>query len=187
MAITAPKRSIFRGQALQKYRQNQEKSVLPRVVAPPVFLLFWILLITLTSAGVVAWLGQVPLYITGSGMILDKDVLPDQGSDEAVAVIVLPASEVAHMRIGLPAQIQVGSTGPRLNRAVDAVSTTILSPSQVRQLYGIEMTDPAQVVSFRLGPGISRRLYAGSPIHVQIQVGSRRLLSLFPIFSSFLQ
>lgn len=184
MTAAAPKRSIFRNQALQKYRQNQEKSVLPRIIAPPIFLFFWILLITLTAAGVVAWLGQVPLYVTGSGMVLDKNILPDQNNDEAVAIIILPANEVIHIRAGLPAQIQIGSTGPQVNRTVDSVSPAILSPSEVRQSYGMEMTDPAQVVSLKLGPNISRRVYAGSPVHVQIQIGSQRLISLFPIFNS---
>ncbi len=184
MATAAPKRSIFRSQAVQKYRQNQEKSVLPRIVAPPVFLFFWILLIILTSAGIVSWLGQIPLYVTGSGTVLDKDVLPAQGDDEAVAIIILPASDIAHIRAGLPAQIQIGSTGPQVSRTVDSVSSAILSPSEVHQNYGIEMTDPAQVVFLRLGPNISRHVYAGSPVHVQIQIGSQRLISLFPILNS---
>lgn len=182
--MAASKRSIFRNQAVQKYRQNQEKSVLPRIVAPPVFLFFWILLIILTSAGIVAWLGQVPLYITGSGAVLDKNILPGQGDDEAVAIIILPASDVVHIRAGNPAQIQIGSTGPQVSRTVDSISSTILSPSEVHQSYGIEMTDPAQVVFLRLGPTISRHVYAGSPVHVQIQIGSQRLISLFPIFNS---
>jgi hypothetical protein len=184
MATAAPKRSIFRGQALQKYRQNQEKSVLPRIVAPPVFLFFWILLITLTSAGFVAWLGQVPLYVTGSGRVLDKDVPSGQDSDEAVAIIILPASEVAHIHVGLPTHVQLGSTGPQLTRPVDSISPGVLSPSEVHQQYGVEMTDPSQVVSIRLGHAISRQAYAGSPVRAQIQVGSRRLLSLFPFFNS---
>ncbi len=184
MTTAAPKRAIFRNQALQKYRQNQEKSVLPRIVAPPVFLFFWILLITLTSAGVVAWLGQVPLYVTGSGTVIDKNITANQDNDEAVAIIVLPASEVVHVHAGLPVQVQIGSTGPQVHRIVDSVSSAVLSPSEVRQSYGIAMTDPAQVVSLKLGPTISRRTYAGSPVHVQIQIGSQRLISLFPIFNS---
>jgi hypothetical protein len=184
MAGDAPKRSIFRDQAIQKYRQNQEKSVLPRIVAPPVFLFFWILLAILTAAGVLAWLGQVPLYVMGSGVVLEKAVLSNQGSDEAVAAIPFSPHDVFHIHKGLLSEIQVGSTGPVITRTVDVVSPTMLSPSEVQRLYGIAITDPAQIVSIRLGSDISRRVYAGSPVHVRIQVGSRRLLSLFPLFSS---
>ncbi len=184
MTAETPKRSIFRDQAVQKYKQNQEKSILPRIIAPPVFLFFWILLAILTAAGVVAWLGQVPLYVAGSGVVLDKDVAPDQGSDEAVAVVPFTAHDVSRIRRGLPSAVQVGSTGPELTRPIDTVSPAILSPSEIHQRYGLEMTDPAQIVSIRLGSTISRHIYAGSPVHVQVQVGSRRLLSLFPVFSS---
>lgn len=184
MAGEVSKRSIFRDQAIQKYRQNQEKSVLPRIVAPPVFLFFWILLAILTAAGVVAWLGQVPLYVTGVGVVLEKDALSHEGNDEAVAVVPLPTRDAFHIHRGLLSEIQIGSTGPALTRTVDAMSPTMLSPSEVQRLYGITMSDPAQIVSIRLGSGISRRIYAGSPVHVRIQIGSRRLLSLFPLFSS---
>lgn len=182
MIAETPKRSIFRDQAVQKYRRNQEKSVLPRIVAPPVFLFFWILLVILTGAGVVAWLGQVPLYVTGSGVVLDKDVVPRRGSDEAIAVVPFTANDISRIHRGLPSEVQIGSTGPALTRPIDTVSPVILSPSEVHQRYGLEMTDPAQIVSIKLG--ISRRVYAGSPVHVRVQVGSRRLLSLFPIFNS---
>ncbi len=185
MATTTPKRSIFRGQALQKYRQNQEKSVLPHLIAPPVFFFFWILLVIFVSAGVLTWLGQIPLYVTGSGVVLDKSSLPHQKNDDATAVILLTAIDASHVRVGLPSQVQIGSTGLQITRPIDSVSSAILSPSEVHQRYGITMNDPAEVVSLRLGPTISEKIYAGSPVHVQIQVGSRRLLSLFPFFSTF--
>ena len=184
MTTAAPKRSIFRGKAVQTYLQNREKSVLPRIVAPPVFFFCWILLIVLTAAGVAAWLGQVPLYVTGSGMIVNNTLLPDQGSDEAVAVILLPASASTRLRVGLPAQVQIGQAGLQLMRTVTLVNSTLLSPSEVQQQYGIAVTDPSLVVAVRLGPDVSRRVYAGSPVHAQIQVGSQRLLALFPIFNS---
>jgi len=184
MATATPNRSIFRGQALQKYRQNQEKSVLPRFIAPSAFLFFWMLLIILMSAGIISWLGQIPLYVTGSGVVLDKTPLPHQSSDDATAVILLTAIDAAHVHAGLSSQVQIGSTGLQLTRVVSAVSPAILSPNEAHKLYGITMTDPALVISLSLGPTISRKIYAGSPVHVQIQIGSRRLISLFPFFSS---
>ncbi len=184
MTAEAPKRSIFRDQAVQKYRQVQEKSVLPRIVAPPVFLFFWILLVILTAGGIVAWMGQVPLYITGSGVILDRDVVPGQGSDEAVAVVPFDANDVSHIHRGLSSEVQIGSIGREFTRPVDTVSSALLSPSEIHQRYGLEMADPARIISIRLGGAISKHIYAGSPVHVQIQVGSRRLLSLFPVLGS---
>jgi hypothetical protein len=44
-------RSIFRAQALQRYRENQEKVVLPRLVSPRIFVYLWVLAIVLLLAG----------------------------------------------------------------------------------------------------------------------------------------
>jgi hypothetical protein len=187
MAPPISKRSIFRDRALQKYTQGREKSVLPRIVAPPVFVLCWILLMVLMAAGLVAWQGQIPLYISGSGVILTNAILPSQGSDEALAVVILPASEFGHIHSGLSVQIHIGQSGPELTHTVDYVNPGILSPSEVRQRYALDATDPALVIITRLGPEISRRLYAGSAVQAQVLVGTQRLLSLFPLFSDLLK
>jgi hypothetical protein len=186
MATATPKRSIFRNKALQKYVQGREKSVLPRFVAPPVFALFWIILAALTGAAGVAWLGQVPLYASGSGVILSKGIAMGRGDDEAIAVILLPATYSGQLRTGSSVQLQIGTAGPLLMRTVDTSDPTILSPSEVRRRYGLEVLEPSLAATVRLGPALPSRLYAGSTVHAQVQVGSRRLLSLFPLFSALL-
>lgn len=186
MVTEASKRPIFRSKALQKYVQSREKNVLPRLIAPPVFGFFWVILATLTAAGLVAWLGQVPLYATGSGLILDRSIATVQGNDEAVAVILLPATLYRQLRTGSPVQVQIGMTGPSLTRTIDTIDPGILSPSEVRRRYMLEVLEPSFIATVRLGPGISSRLYAGSIVHAQVQVGSQRLLSLFPLFNTFL-
>jgi hypothetical protein len=125
--------------------------------------------------------------VSGSGAILDSTVLPDQGSDEAIAVMLLPANVSGTIRAGFPAQVQIGQTGPQVDCLVTAVSPGVLSPSEIHQKYGLSVTDPSQVIAIRLGTGISRRVYAGSPIRAQIRVGSRRLLTLFPLLNSLLK
>ena len=176
---TTPKLPIFRSKTLQKYMQNREKSVLPRIVAPPVFAFSWIVLTLLIAAGIAAWLGQVPSYITGSGIILNTSSIAKQG-DGATAAILLPANAISYIRPGLPVQIQVGQAGPQLHRIIDRVSQNLLSPGAVRQKYGFEVTDPSLVATVELGPTVSRYLYIGSPIQAQIQIGSQSLLTLFP-------
>jgi hypothetical protein len=57
----------------------------------------------------------------------------------------------------------------------------------VRQRYALDATDPALVIITRLGPEISRRLYAGSAVQAQVLVETQRLLSLFPLFSDLLK
>src|SRR6266700_3808067 len=183
MAPAVPKRSIFRARALQKYIQSREKSVLPRIVAPPVFAFCWLLLVILMVAGLVAWLGQILSYTSGSGVVLMNNTFPPRGSGEAVAVAILPASEVGRVHMGLSVQVHIGHAGPDVTRSIDYVNSTILSPGEVRQLYGLDTADPALVIITRLGPDISRRLYAISAVQVQVRVRLQRLLSIFPLLS----
>jgi len=186
VATAPPKRSIFRSKAVQKYVQNREKSVLPVAIAPPVFAFCWVLLTLLTTAGIVAWLGQVPLYITGAGIVLDQNISAHQG-DEAMAIIFLPTGEISHLRIGLPVQVQIGQTGPQLNRSIDAINQNVFSPEQVRLQYGLGIAEPSVSLTVVLGSTISGPLYAGSLVQAQIQIGSQSLLSLFPVFDSLLK
>jgi hypothetical protein len=55
-AGAAHKRVIFRPEALQRYMQGREKTVLPRYVAPPVFALMWALLGLLLITGLIVGL-----------------------------------------------------------------------------------------------------------------------------------
>jgi hypothetical protein len=179
MPEASPKKSIFRDKSIQRYIQNREKSVLPRVVAPPVFAFCWLVLALLVVAGVVIWSGRVPFYITGPGVVLDVSLATNQ-SGQATAIIFLPASEASHIHSGLPVQVQIGQSGPLLNRTINGVGSHLLSPDQILQQYRLAVAQPSCVVVVALGPNISGSLYAGSFIQGRVQIGSQSLLSLFP-------
>jgi hypothetical protein len=181
-----PAPSIFRDEAIKSYRQKQEKAVLPHLVAPPVFLFLWILLGLLLTAGLLAWLAQVPTYQQGDGIILGQQSVSASRQREAVALIFLPATSAPKLRAGLPVQVQMSSTGLTLTSTIDKVEPGILSPSAARARYALarsvsqNLTEPVVAVSVRLAPGVSYQAYVGSVVSAQVQVGSRRVLSLFP-------
>src|SRR5436305_6221549 len=176
MAPVAPKRSIFRSKTIQAYIQNREKSVLPRLVAPPVFVLCWIVLTLLIFAGIVIWHGEIPIYVAASGVISELGALPQQ-DDEATAIVLFPLSDVSRLQRGLPVQIQLGQGSPVLSGHIIAVSQQPLSPNQIQQQYKLEVVGPSIVVTAGLGHAISASLYAGSHVQAQFQVGSQSLLS----------
>ena len=184
MTTPLPKRSIFRSKTIQTYIQNREKSVLPRIVAPPVFALCWIVLTLLIAAGIIIWSIHVPVYIAGSGIISQSGLLPQQ-SDEATAIILFSLSDVPHLQPGLPIQLQLDQTSPPLSSHITTVSQYPLSPDQIQQQYGLEAVGPSIVVIAELGPTIPASLYAGSHVQAQLQIGAQSLLSLFPIINSF--
>ncbi|MBV9688581.1 MAG: hypothetical protein JO202_02605 [Ktedonobacteraceae bacterium] len=136
------------------------------------------------TAGITAWFGQIPLYATGSGIILDNNVSAGEGDARAIALIFLPPSPSLRLHSGM--LIQVRTMGSEVNGIIDTVEPRFLSPSQVRQRYALSgasfwsITQPSLVVTARLDVGISRQLNPGSPVQAQLRVGSRRLISLFP-------
>ncbi|HVB21119.1 MAG TPA: hypothetical protein VNG51_04155 [Ktedonobacteraceae bacterium] len=178
-------RTIYREKALQHYVQSWEKVTLPRFVAPSVFTFLWLLLVLLLAATLLAWLGQVPVYTTGSGFVLSQASLVSDSSDAATVVVFLPATSALNVKVGLPMQVQIGATGPQLNTTVTTVETTVLSPSVIRQRYSLNgslaniVTQPSIVLTAKLGSALSAKTYAGSLVSVQVQVGTQRVLSLF--------
>ena len=185
MAIS--KRSIFRGKALQHYTASRQKEVLPRLVSPPVFVFFWVLLGLLLVSGFTAWLARVPTYVVASGVVFDQGtVLGQPPSDNAVTVVFVPASRASRVQVGQPLLLQIGSTGTQLHYRVDHVEPGIISPDDARKRYGLDsatariIIEPSVVLIVSLGPAFPAHQYAGSTVSAQLQIGSQRVLSLLP-------
>lgn len=175
------KHPIFRKKAIQQYAQNLEKDVLPRTATPPVFLCLWILLGLLLAAAITAWLGQVPVFVAGSGIIQGE-----QGKNNAVAVVFLPANALSTIRIGQAVQLHIASTGQSFKGTIDKIEPGIISPIQARQQYHLGdagpqiVSGPSVVVIVTPESSLSMSTYAGSIVSAQAQVGSQRILSLLP-------
>ena len=70
--MVAQRHSIFRDKALKHYTQGRKKDILPNFSSIPVAIFGWVLLGSLVATGLVAWLGQVPVYLPGTGIVLGK-------------------------------------------------------------------------------------------------------------------
>jgi len=181
------KRTIFRDKALQYYAASRQKEVLPRLIAPPVFLFLWILLALILCASLAAWLTRVPTYIVTTGVVLDQGIIQgQQANDEATAIIFVPTSHALQVHVGQPILLQIGATGTQLHGRVEGVVPGILSPNEARRRYGLDnatsptITGPSMVLTISLGPAFPALQYAGSPVSAQLQIGSQRVLSLLP-------
>jgi hypothetical protein len=183
--ISASKGAIFRKEAIEKYAQGRDKNVLPQFVLPPVFVFLWCLLALFISAGITAWLGQVPVYTSGIGVVLDPSISGSTANGEMTAVIFIPYSPSLHLQVGQPVNMHIGQTGPQISTAIGAVESQILSPTEVRKQFLVSITDPSVAATVVVGPHLS--LYSGSLVQAQIEVGSHRLLSLFPGIGAFVK
>ena len=169
--------SIFRNEALEYYIQSRENTILPRISKPPAFLCMWILLALCVIATAGAWLNQVPVYASGSGVILEQ---------EAALLVFIPTDTThpLNLRAGAPVYVLIGVPAQIINSTIDQVEAGVLSPGDVQQRYGLGdkvsqlVTGPSIVASVKLSATFPVRDYRGSVVSVQVQIGTTRVLSL---------
>jgi hypothetical protein len=174
---------LFRQQALDYYARSREKSILPRIVRPPVFLLLWLLLALALLAVILAWVGEVPIYLSGPGMVVLRQ---QQGQQNMIALVFLSVTPGQPLLVhsGSPVRLSIGTQQQALLTAVTQVEPGILSPREIEQRYApagaisAQMSGPALVVAIWLGPAYASQAYIGSTLTAQIQVGTASLLSL---------
>jgi len=177
---------LFRQQALEYYVQSREKAILPRLARPPVFLLLWTLLSLAALAMTVAWFGRVPVYISGSGIVIEHTIIQNgQSVNMPIALVFVPAAP-AHalpLHAGTPVLLQIGTQGQSFTTTVDEVEPAVLSPDEIQKRYApgsrvsSMITGPSMIVSVQLGPAFASQGYAGSLVNAQVQVGSTSVLS----------
>ncbi len=182
------RRPLFRESALKQYMQKREKDTMPRLISPPVFLCSWLLLTLLLCSMLLAWWGQVPVFAVGAGVIQEQSPTLSITNNTSEALLVLPTIYKTQVHTGQSGWIQVGNGGPEFHGTI-AHTSAITNPAEAQKFYaqrGIAplLTQPSLIVTIQL-PQIPLQ-YAGSLVQAHIQVGSRRVLSLFPGFSSFI-
>ena len=189
--MSQTQRPLFREHALKHYLQKREKDILPRLVSPPTFICGWFLLCLVVAVGVVAWLEKVPVFVNGSGIVLAQEQENVSG-DGGTARLFLPASQARLVHVGETSLLQVGRTGPSFTTRIVHVEPGLLSPDDVHKRYGFNyygmpvITEPSVAVDVKVKPSVLSRLYAGSPVSAQVQIGTRRVLSLLPGFDSLI-
>ena len=187
-----PESTIFRQSAITAYKRGMEKADVPRLISWPIIVCLWLLLGVLLAAGFLAWYVQVPTYEDGSGIILARGDMLQPAYGEMVAVVFLPPDQAAHMRVGLPVDVQIGSAGVLVQSTIAQVEPGITSPDAARQRYrlggadALLITQPSIVVIIKLGTTLPATSYAGSLCTAKVEIGSQRLLALLPGLGNFL-
>lgn len=177
---------LFRTQALQQYAQRREQAVLPRLVAPPVFLCFWLLLGLLLLSTVLAWQVQVPLYQVAPGVLLDATPASQSATNGWQALLFVPATPAPQFQVGASLTVQIVLTGELLAGTMVAVLPAVLTPEQAKAQYHLTgdlallIIHPSVVVQVRLGPTLPADAVPGSSLSAQVQVGQQSILALLP-------
>ncbi|GCE21139.1 hypothetical protein [Dictyobacter kobayashii] len=181
------KRTIFRHEALEFYLQNKEQTILPRVVAPPVLLMLWLLAALAVLAMGGACLYRVPVYAAGVGVITQH---PNQtgSSSYTQALVFLPldvvrASQLRSLHVGSQVHWRLATADQgTLKAVVGRVELSALAPEEIQQRYALDdhaaqlIVAPSFVIQLQL-EGDWRR-YAGSRLQVQVPIDTQSVISL---------
>jgi hypothetical protein len=165
-------RMIFRPEVLQRYLQGREEAVLPRYAAPPVVAALWALAGVLAAGAAIVALARVPTYSQGPGLIA-------AGGEQAV--VFLPSEDLPRLRAGQPIRLWLDSKGAHIDRRIDTVASSAVSPAEARRRYKLDgaeaaaLTRPAAVVTVELGRRFNGLAYAGSILPAVVDTGSERL------------
>ena len=179
-------RQLFRDHALQQYMQRREKDVLPRFIAPPTFLFAWILLALMLLAGVFLWWERIPTTVSAAGIV------PTQPTGQQVLVF-LPASYRGQLHPGQQASVTLGNSDQMVTGTITKIEPGLVGPGDIQQRFHLTF-DPLQVItqpsiavtmSLHNAPPLTGA-YAGSMVKAEIKIGSRRVLSLFPVFDQLI-
>lgn len=180
--MSSSKRSIFRDSVLQHYAQRRDKDVLPRFLAPPVFVCFWILLGLCLLGGLLIGSTRVPISISVPGVLV-----PSEHVGQLQALLFVDGDQQRELRLGEPVQLQIGVSGPHLQLVVNTITPQVLSPTQIRVAYhldasrGLIVTQPSVVAIVTLKASSLLQKYIGSLVNAGVQVGSSSVFSFAQI------
>lgn len=181
--MIAPRNSIFRDKALKHYMQNRKKDVLPNFSSVPTAIFAWLLFVLLLATGLVAAYGQVPVSVTGAGLVLGTENAAQEGSNGAVMLAFFPTSAAAQLHAGQSAKIQVGGSSLELTGVIAQVEPGTSSPAAVLERYGEKTSGPTQaqqqtvVAVLKPGANVQAATYIGSALVVQVNAGTQSLFS----------
>lgn len=178
--MVAQRHAIFREKALKHYTQGRKKDVLPNFSSIPIAIFVWVLLGSLIATGLVAWYGQVPIYLAGSGIVISNGNQAGGGAD---AVAFFAPDKAAQLQAGDSVQVQVGASTSQITSTIAQVLPGTTNMATALAHYGLNFGNaPLQsqqvaVALIKLGAGSPAALYTGSTVVVQVTVGTQSLFS----------
>ncbi len=172
--------TIFRAEALQHFVEGRERSVLPRFIRPRTFLCLWILLGLFLSALFMTWTTRVPSYVAALSIVSTTDGKP-------VLYVLVPAEHSIDLAVGQQIWVRRPESRVVSRTQIVRVEPQILSPAVVRKRFDLStelIHLPIVVVIANVDEILLAandpllEAYMGSTAPVDVEIGSRRVLSL---------
>ena len=188
------KRSIFRKEAIEEYIHEQENKVLLKFVSPRLFICLWVILVLLSGLGVWLCFSEVPMFISGRGMIIDQDKMNACQGQKPCFVAFFSPNACSYLIAGKSLMIKQKDQRRWLDQPIIIVESKVLSPAEIQKSYVPKAgamplpNQPAAVAVCRLDPGthtIRSDLPIEGTFEVRIDAGTRRLASFLPLLDRF--
>lgn len=180
-------RSFFRATALRHYTQRYDRTVLLRLGVPTVFRHLWLMIVLLVAGALwLAWV-PVPVYLTGTAIVVAQ-ASAGTGVGSVQLVGFLPADSQPLVSAGQTMLMAV-ERDERWLTTIRTVEPQLASPSALIQRFGLawplppDLNQPAVVVIADFpapSASVPPTAYLGGQYTIDVQAGSRRLLSLVP-------
>jgi hypothetical protein len=173
--MRASQNSIFRDKAIKHYTQQKKRDILPNFSSIPVAIFLWILLGSLLATGLVTWHTQVPVYLTGTSIVLGS------AAQDTVALAFLAPKSSTRLHAGLTVHLQTGAAGSQFTSRLVAVEpgiTTLANAFEHARLPVAQTSEMQQgVVILLINQNPAVALQRGSVLAVQVTLGTHSLLS----------
>ena len=127
---------LFRPAALNSYSRRTESGVLPMLVMPRVFLIFWVLLGILLAGIVMATVIEVPIFVKGE-VVTPRGGGGSPTSEHARLLAVLPSATPASLSAGQRVLLHQASSTKIGRGHVAEVVPDLLSREEVGRRFNI--------------------------------------------------
>jgi hypothetical protein len=190
-------RPLFRPEAVRRYTEAREQSVLPRFVSPRIMVAVWALVLLLVLSAVAVWFTSTPIYASGPATVVDTvnkpaNIIPANIIEEGMAILVLLPSEAQPaLDEGKTILIKVNTSSMPLKRKIVVFEKDVSKVNSILEKFDLDnhpevaKAQPAAVAIVRL-EDMRGNDYVGTIFRADMQVGSRRLASLLPLMDRIL-
>jgi hypothetical protein len=155
----------------------------------------WAIVVLLIFSGVAVWFTSMPVYASGSAIVVDIENKPVNIEEGMAILVLLPPEAQPALDEGKTILIQVNASSNPLKRKIVAFAKDASKVNSILEEFDLDnhpvvaKAQPAAVAIVRLEDmegNVPANDYIGTIFRADIQVGSRRIASLLPLVDGIL-
>jgi hypothetical protein len=187
--------SIFRVDAIKRNSRGRSEAILPQFSSPKIIWWLWSLISLTIVGGALLWFMRIPIYAKAFAIPLPSESSTASANDGPLVAVLLPARNLPRVQTGQRVFWSFSKTESAVSRTIIAVKPSVQSPDSLQASLGLRgqsttsITEPVVVAFVSLGPvpaDLPTAAYVGSVYHAEVEVGTKRVISLLPVVGRFI-